>query len=73
MTNRPGDDQRSAHGADEVERPVRGVDAEGSPTHGLLGEDAPRLAGKRTDERDARLRDEADVDPPTGDRDDPPR
>ncbi|MDQ3628826.1 MAG: hypothetical protein M3419_08460 [Actinomycetota bacterium] len=70
MTNRTGDAQ-SAHGDDEVERPVQGVDADGSPARELLGEDAPRLAGKRADERDAQLRDEADVDPPR-DRADPP-
>ncbi len=42
---------------------MQGVDAHGSPTRRLLGEDAPRLAGKRADERDAQLQDDADVDP----------
>jgi len=72
MTNPPGDAQRTAHGADEVDQPLQGIDAGGSPTREVLDGDAPRLAGKRADERDAQLRDEADDDPPIRDRNDPP-
>jgi len=72
MTNQPGDPQESGHGPDDVERPAQGVDGDGSPTDQGLDQYAPRLAGKRADERDAQMRDEADHDPPVRDRNEPP-
>lgn len=58
----PDDAAPTAHQDEESETPVAGVQAPASPDVDVLDPDAPRLAGKRADERDAHM--DNDTTPP---------
>jgi hypothetical protein len=49
----PQDLPPTAHEDEESDTPAAGVDAPSSPDVDVLDAQAPRLAGKRADERDA--------------------
>ena len=51
----PQDAPPTAHEDEESATPAEGVDSQGSPAVEVVGEQAPRLAGKRADEDTAHM------------------
>ena len=51
----PQDLPPTAHEDEEIATPSEGVDSQGSPAVEVVGEAAPRLAGKRADEDAAHM------------------